>query len=417
METSELPTQPFPTAPATAGLTREEVHEALEALYDNVALGRCAITQRFAAVMAVEDMPTRAQRLRAVLLEALEVLRPTRRGAFASREARSCDVLTLRYVERLGIPEMMEELSLGRRQVFRDLSAAEERLAAILAEWAGGGDVKAGRGGAPDSLSGELAVLASQPAPVRLAEVTAEAMALVAPLARALGVSVEVGAPDPETAVIADRAILKQVLTQALSWCVQQPGASVVRAATASGDSSASLTVLLQAPVTEAALEALAEARRIAGHEGMTLEARLGGSVCELRLVIRRRRPFSVLVVEDNPGAVDLYRRYLSGGLWQLQHVVEPRLTQEVARRQRPDVIILDIMMPKMDGWSVLQGLRQHEETHSVPVIICSVVEDRELSRVLGATACLKKPVSQADLLAALHLCLSSGDGATGTRA
>ena len=114
----------------------------------------------------------------------------------------------------------------------------------------------------------------------------------------------------------------------------------------------------------------------------------------------------SVLVVEDNAGAVELYRRFLSGGNWQVAVVANPRLACEVAKRSQPDVIILDIIMPGADGWSIIQGLRQNEETATIPLVICSVLEDPRLAEALGASAYLKKPVSQAQLVSVLNLCL-----------
>jgi len=66
-------------------------------------------------------------------------------------------------------------------------------------------------------------------------------------------------------------------------------------------------------------------------------------------------------------------------------------------------LIILDIMMPKMDGWEVLQSLKLDEETKTIPVIICSAWGEPELAKSLGAVEFLRKPVTQRDLLFTIH--------------
>ena len=124
---------------------------------------------------------------------------------------------------------------------------------------------------------------------------------------------------------------------------------------------------------------------------------------------LRRGEAISILVVEDNPGAVELCRRYLSGGSWRLSSVPNPRLAFDVAARSQPDVIILDIIMPGVDGWSVIKTLHGHEETAAIPLVVCSVLADPQLATSLGASVCLSKPVGRAELLAALNSCLRRG--------
>jgi CheY-like chemotaxis protein len=75
------------------------------------------------------------------------------------------------------------------------------------------------------------------------------------------------------------------------------------------------------------------------------------------------------------------------------------RLLQSLA----PDAIVLDVMMPEMDGWELLQRIRTSPRTTDVPVIICSVFNDPELAYSLGVSLFLPKPVSQKDVLTALR--------------
>ena len=65
----------------------------------------------------------------------------------------------------------------------------------------------------------------------------------------------------------------------------------------------------------------------------------------------------------------------------------------------KPFVITLDIMLPQKDGWEVLQSLKANPETRDIPVIIHSIIENKELAFALGATDYLVKPVDKSILL------------------
>lgn len=59
--------------------------------------------------------------------------------------------------------------------------------------------------------------------------------------------------------------------------------------------------------------------------------------------------------------------------------------------------------MPSQDGWEILEALQKDPVTRGIPVIVCSVLEDPQLARSLGARAYLQKPVSQSELLSTLE--------------
>mgnify|MGYP001111695391 CR=1 FL=1 len=70
----------------------------------------------------------------------------------------------------------------------------------------------------------------------------------------------------------------------------------------------------------------------------------------------------------------------------------------------RPDLVVLDVMLPDTDGWRLLMHLRQHPLTRSTPVIICSVVQESDLASSLGAALYLSKPVRPRQFIQALIL-------------
>ncbi len=106
-----------------------------------------------------------------------------------------------------------------------------------------------------------------------------------------------------------------------------------------------------------------------------------------------------VLVIDDDETARDLLRRTLEGKGYSVQLASEGREGIELARQVRPSLITLDVMMPGMDGWAVLQELRADSELQDVPVVMISLAENRQLGYSLGAVEYLSKPVDRQALL------------------
>jgi len=304
--------------------------------------------------------------------------------------------------------DLAEELSLSRRQVHRDLKLAEERLAELLASWAQPNAKDSVAAGEKDLLSEELALFSVRSTKMSLRSVVEEALALVRPLADELRVSLQT--PDPATIsqpVVGNCAFLRQVITQILSLAVQSAQSQRVTVRSGQSGNAAVLTVEFSVAEPASFPMRLDEIRRIARSQGIecAVETHQAQRVT-VSLTFRRGNPMRVLVIEDNPGAVELYRRYLPPTDWQVDSVSDPRLSYDMARTLKPHLVILDIMMPHVDGWTLLRTLKDCPETRDIPVVICSIIHDPALGKALGAKAYLSKPISQAELLLALHRCL-----------
>ena len=104
--------------------------------------------------------------------------------------------------------------------------------------------------------------------------------------------------------------------------------------------------------------------------------------------------PHTVLIIEDDADSAEILRRALAKSGF---HAVIAQKSEEglaAAKRLHPTAITLDIMMPGMDGWAVLTRLKSDPETARIPVIIVSMLQDRQLGFALGATDFLTKPVN-----------------------
>lgn len=110
-----------------------------------------------------------------------------------------------------------------------------------------------------------------------------------------------------------------------------------------------------------------------------------------------------VLVVEDHPPAAELVVRHLARGGFRAEVARTGTEAVALARELRPVAITLDILLPELDGWGVLNQLKQEESTSDIPVVVVSVVDNPDLGRALGAIDYFVKPVSAKELLNRLN--------------
>jgi threonine synthase len=83
-----------------------------------------------------------------------------------------------------------------------------------------------------------------------------------------------------------------------------------------------------------------------------------------------------VTIIEDEPDAARLLRRILQArGKYQISEAYDGRTGLELIRRQRPDLILLDLMMPELDGFTLLEIVKAEEDLRDVPVIVVTAKE------------------------------------------
>jgi len=109
-----------------------------------------------------------------------------------------------------------------------------------------------------------------------------------------------------------------------------------------------------------------------------------------------------ILVVEDDIPTVEILTIHLTQGGYKVAHAYDGEEAIIKAKELKPFLITLDIMLPKKDGWEVLQSLKNDPETREIPVIIHSIIENKELAFALGATDYMVKPLDKNILLGKL---------------
>lgn len=111
----------------------------------------------------------------------------------------------------------------------------------------------------------------------------------------------------------------------------------------------------------------------------------------------------TILVVDDDPVHLNLINHYLMRENCQVVLAESGRKGISLCQEILPDIIILDLLMPDVDGWTVLSVLKENPQTENIPIILVSSLEEEELGVELGATTFLPKPVDPKKLMDALQ--------------
>ena len=111
----------------------------------------------------------------------------------------------------------------------------------------------------------------------------------------------------------------------------------------------------------------------------------------------------TVLLIDDDPLTHELIKGFLVKEGFNVVATTDPEEGVEMAKKIRPNVVILDIIMPKIDGWTVLKYLKADSDLASIPVIMATVLSEQNLGYALGATDYLTKPIQTEQLKAILQ--------------
>jgi CheY-like chemotaxis protein len=373
------------------------VKDVLENLYDFAFLEHHPFAVKLSANHA-RTGETRGQCLRRLMLSAVERMNPGTGISLRAVHARAYNMLHLRYVEGMTTHEASNEIGVSKRQGYRLLASAREDLAVLLQSLYP--ELADNRESSPAVLSDVKA----SAQPVNISTLVQYAEAAVARLAAQNGLTVTSTLPQEPVMILTDSTIAKQVLVSILSRCVQQAEYGSVTLTLQSEQPDWVLSLSFRA-------SSCAEQERIISSVTKQLVGGLGWSIdheqvdelCTISLHLESK-VVTLLVIDDDEGLGELVERYLTGQPYRIAVARSGEEGLRFASRMRPDVVVLDVMMPQMDGWEVLQRLRAKPETRDIDIVICSIFNDPELAYSLGAAYVLGKPLAQADFLEALRI-------------
>jgi len=119
----------------------------------------------------------------------------------------------------------------------------------------------------------------------------------------------------------------------------------------------------------------------------------------------------TVLAIDDDPTTRDLLKRSLGDAGFSVITAASGEDGILLAQALRPDVIILDVILPDRDGWEVLAALKADPELVDIPIIMLTIVDERGRGLVLGATEYLIKPADSEQLINVVRNCMQQDSG------
>lgn len=381
-------------------------------LYDLVYLRGHPLADKLAPASGRE----RGWRLHDLLLEVIKELDPGPGAPAFSREWRRYRLMVGRYGQGLDPGVVMQEIAVSKRQYYREHEAAIAAVADLLweryAQHAETSPAPAAPSLSPDPLEAARLEAARAARAARFSrpdEVLAGVLALLDDRLRQRRLSVELTLPDPPR-VRADPALLRQLLLGLLGFLIERAEGGALQVSGRLAVDLFSLSIVADPPdVVRAATEAEIAERLTAFEEMATL---VGGALEALRLgtavvgfVVKL--PFdaqrTVLVVDDNEDVLELCSRYLARHDFGVVTATSAEQAIQLIAQLQPFAVVLDLMLPGQDGWDALRAILGRPATRHIPIVICSVLKQRELALSLGATAFLEKPITEERLIATLR--------------
>ena len=390
------------------------LRQALNHLYDPDQLRNSPLISLF----ALEGHFSAGTKLQHILLEAIQAMRPPAAEPPSSMRRRIHQVLQLRYEQQFEQKEVAVQLGLSVRQYRRLQHTAVEALAFYLLEQydlaARVAALPSARAPAaedalaelPPSLQWILSLPSSET--TDLAAALPELLQLVEPLANRNGKSITLHGAHTAAAAAVHPLVFRQAMLHVLNSAILHRSGRTVQIA--AGVNRRQVLVTAQAtghvvpakdsdadkPAQDQMVQQMLQACRasLAVHEeNDAWQATLTFACAEEPLL---------LVIDDHVETTDLLQRYLEGTRYRLAVCHDPTQAVAAVHESQPILILLDVMMPGVDGWEILTQLKQHEATALMPVWVCTVLDQSELAYSLGADGFLRKPVTRQSLLAAL---------------
>ena len=450
----------LPPGSRSKELFSKHLKDALDSLYDPRALGNSPLLDWFSQTTPFNPSasPDPVKTLRKMILDAIEALRPYEGVPRGTKSGRVYELLRQRFIEQQVQRKVAENIGMSTRQLQREEKLAVEMLSDTL--WRTYHLQEAPPPPQPSNPSQEIPAQESaelrrlkQSTPSHLVGLSREiqdGLAIVKEALRSKNVTVdfqdtvfpkpaekglEPGRFSQTGLLYVPTAILRQGLLAILGTLITMaPGGKIFIQTEYVFSKTDGQVDEMRASFETWPHPDRAMAFDTAQNENLIYAASLitlcGGSLHTSSVPAGRRHPMgvsptaqgvsptgenfcvtlhfqvaaqsSILFVDDNSDALELYRRYLVDTPYRFFGALSAQSGVEIAEKISPQVIVLDVMMPEEDGWSCLNMLRMRQATQQIPVIVCSVLQLKNLALTLGASDFIHKPVSQPDLLASL---------------
>lgn len=387
------------------------LRDALTNYYDPVRLQ----SHPLAAMLDLQRGPgeTVAEALRRCLRDGIDRLRPPYTTPQGGSEWLGHRVLLLHYVRSLSPAEVCRELNLSEATFYRRQREALQALTSVM--WnhhavASRGDAPTPEAQTPDEERERAIALASRmPSQlVQLTELLEGIHQTIKPLAERQQIALHVTVPPDLPPTYGDPAVLRHAILALLTDCVcaARGGAVELKVWQEGRAIVGRIDIPGAEPSVVGSIEEIcgfrlgAELLRVYGGDAWS---DLGEGCACVWFSVATLQPISVLMVDDDRATTELYLRYLEGPQYAVTQAHTAEEVEASLERALPDIILLDVLLPRRDGWLILEMLKSGPLTAQIPVVVCSVIEQPELAMALGAAKVLTKPITSEQLLQAVQ--------------
>ncbi len=383
-----------------------QVKDSLTNIYDFASLETHPLAVFFSTFQSGYES-AKGEFLRKLLIETIESLNPGEKTYDVNATAwRIYIILAKRYVEGLPSLEVANILSMSERQYRRYLKKGVQSVAFIL--WDRFVQKKQ-RDGAENLAEGTGASFNVNREEIELADVIQGVNHVLAKRFVDEDVRVDIETLLSPALVESDRIILRQILIEIVNKLLANDVREIkFQISTIDGSTVLKLVVphwyLSNLPIEPGNQEGENNIWFWSEKLNLNIEqSQLPAQQLEITIRFIKTDQKKILIVDDQEPAIKLFTRYLSRSNVKVIGLSKPAKAVVRTKEIMPQLIILDIMMPKIDGWEILQSLKLDEQTRQIPVIVCSAWGEPELAKSLGAVEFLRKPVTQRDLLATIQ--------------
>jgi CheY-like chemotaxis protein len=326
--------------------------------------------------------------------------------------------MVLRYVKGLNPQAVADQLSIGLRHYYRVHKSAIADVAGILKERFVGRELMSeemDQAIEEKSSLSRLELLRLEAVRTiqadrytHIGDVVDGVFSLLREVLHQHGLELQTAIPRALPGVSIDRSLLRQMLLGMLGYLIERAEESTIRLEAQTEGTAVDLSLQVEPSKAVRATGQAETDERLAALEEMAVLAGahiLPTYVGSLVVGFDVQMPtvqHTVLAVDDNEDVLELIRGYLSPHGYR---VITAQTAQDALNRAatyQPYAITLDLMMPEQDGWQVLQTLLNQPDTDRIPIIVCSVLRQKELALSLGAVAFVEKPITEQALLSAL---------------
>jgi CheY-like chemotaxis protein len=382
------------------------VRDALANLYDSTRLQTNPLCDLL--VGGPDPGKQKVPLFRELLRGAIEALRPPSTVPFSGKEWLNYRVLWDSCVQRREQHIICDELGMSRASFYRHQKRAIDAVADLLWDCSqhdmAQAELDVGQASTEHDRRAlyEAVKLAreSRRQPVRAQTLLEQASHVIGPLAHERGLVLSLDAPAKTCTVHGDPAVLHQIVVNLLIVAMKlgAAGSLLVAVSEKAGEThweirakqrtepAATLSSIPEIAICEALLRVYGGQLRIdPGTEDVPL----------VSFTIPVSAPEAILIVDDDEDALRFYERCLQGRGYALRIARSGDEAWQTLTDNTVALVLLDVLMPREDGWIILQRLKTLPETADIPVVVCSVLEQPALAMSLGASDVLRKPIRE----------------------